>query len=465
MRHVRGRCATYLIVQDARRNGRLTAMVVVGGDPFADFSKFVSERNLSLNRERMYAQSVVRLVEFIYARGAEFIDQQQRGELIQQFMHCLRRGTVSDAGADPSGLFWLPSSYNNVKTLAKAACDFSDWLVQRRNAVPLNPLRDRTVGELICFWRRWNTARAGSLLAHVKSVRGVDPTKLLTRKYPAPGKVASTNAAPKTFPQERFGDLMTVGTRMSRGSNSTKAWLKYNVRDQLMFLLMYAGGIRVSELCHIYVSDVYSDPHDPSSAHVRIYHPEDGEIKWADPANGNLKNVKRSEYLKMQYGRVPLTWSGRSGWKGMLLSTHGLWRPIFWIHPQYARQFLKLFKIYVENVRPVGTPHPYLFCTEAGQPMTPSSVRKRMSAACRRIGLIGGSESGASPHGLRHAYGSHIQDLVDANLVDRKIFQIAMGHVSIKSQESYNDREHTKVQNILYSNGDGISVKSIAYES
>ncbi|PWG01705.1 gamma-mobile-trio recombinase GmtY [Sphingosinicella humi] len=461
MRSVRGRVATYVIARDRARENRLTAVVLINGEIFQPFGEYLAERSLSLSRERAYAQAIVRLIEFMAARAADFAEERNRHQLFTSFSHALHRGTLGAGEEDPHGLYWLPCSSDTVESLTVAACEFSDWLVDKYKTRPLNPYRQASHAERIAFWRSWNKMRSAALLAHTKDRAVAEANASVARRFALPSRAPAVAGRPKFFPHERFGDLIGSGFINPGKSKSTIPWVKYNIRDQMICILMYGASVRVSEACHMFVGDVYEDPFDKTMSHVRMYHPSEGEIEWIDPRTGKYISTNRATFLKVMYDRSPLHWDDKSGWKGMLLKRHGKFRPLLWLPAEYGRLFLQLYRLYVRYVRPANVNHPWLFVTKEGEPMNPEAIRRSMAAACRRIGLRSREADGTTPHGLRHGYGQRMQDLVDAGLIDKKIFQVGMGQTSILSQEVYNDREAHLVQRRLAEVGAAIPVASI----
>ena len=209
MRSLRGRAAVTVIVRDIARVDRLTAMVLVQGQPLAELSRYLRERNLSLKSEERVARAVVLFVEFCEARAQEFAQRERRGELMNSFAHALRYGTMRD-GEDLSGLWWLPMKAETLRAVAGAVCQFSDWLVEKHGAKPLNPLRPASPAEKIVFWRKWNRMNATGLLAHLDQ-RSSRAEEVHVRRFALPTKVPATSDRPPYFPPDRFDELLTRG--------------------------------------------------------------------------------------------------------------------------------------------------------------------------------------------------------------------------------------------------------------
>src|SRR5574344_1529546 len=61
--------------------------------------------------------------------------------LFQTFAKRLYSGTIGEDGIDPSGLYWIPSSTDNVNKHIHRLTAFTDWLANKHGAEPMNPLQ------------------------------------------------------------------------------------------------------------------------------------------------------------------------------------------------------------------------------------------------------------------------------------------------------------------------------------
>jgi hypothetical protein len=79
-------------------------------------------------------------------------------------------GTIDSEGGDQSGLFWTPKNLDRATAVLNFLTDFADWLVDRYQAVALNPWRTASPSEQIAYWRRFDKRRPQLLLMHTQGV-------------------------------------------------------------------------------------------------------------------------------------------------------------------------------------------------------------------------------------------------------------------------------------------------------
>lgn len=89
----------------------------------------------------------------------------------------------------------------------------------------------------------------------------------------------------------------------------------------------------------------------------------------------------------------------------------------------------ELIAVHLEARRAVGVGHGHLLFNQAGDRLTPASVRFRLGTACVEAGL----PTRVTPHMLRHAAATR---LLEAG-VDMRIVQRLLGHASIATTEIY----------------------------
>jgi integrase/recombinase XerD len=146
------------------------------------------------------------------------------------------------------------------------------------------------------------------------------------------------------------------------------------IRDAAMLELLYAAGLRVSELVHLRLQDVNLE-----GGFVRVI------------GKGSKERV------------VPI----------------GL----------YAKEKLSF---YLQNGRGAllkGSSSPYIFVARAGKPLTRQGFWKLL----RRYATAAGIKKKVSPHSLRHSFASHLLE----GGADLRAVQIMLGHVDISTTQIY----------------------------
>lgn len=441
-----------VLIKDKVRANSPTVLLVVGDAPFEQLLEFFREKCVSVSSERTYAQAAGRFIEWLSVKADHFKDTPQRSFLYTAFVYDLRFGTYQN-GEDATGLHWLPTSQGNLKRLTRALVEFSDWLCLRYGATALNPIHHRaSSAEQFIFWRKWNKQKATSLLAHTKGKSNAHAVSLIGRTTALPRSKNGAIQEAKAFPAEHLESLLWEGFINPGKAQDKRSWVKYNLRDMLITLLCAYGGCRASEPMHLWVDDVFVDPEDPTLALVLIHEPSEGKVKYVDPLSGKSKVTNRADFLqRFCGGRIPLTQeTGRrhAGWKGCMLTHRDKQAfQVFWVDKNAGRLFLTLWRLYIQNVRPVTPQVPWAFLTKDSQPMGVEGFDDSFRAAVRRIRLTPSKWSGTSPHGLRHRYGQWLNDL---GLSDKE-GQVAMHHLNAKSQEVYRQLGVDKVAAVISS--------------
>ena len=155
------------------------------------------------------------------------------------------------------------------------------------------------------------------------------------------------------------------------------------IRDAAMLELLYAAGLRVSELINLKLHDINLE-----AGFVRIF--GKGSRERIVPVGGHaIKKI--NTYLKT-----------------------------------------------VRSRRLKQTTSPFLFIARAGKPMTRQGFWKLLS----RYGMQAGLKKRISPHSLRHSFASHLLE----GGADLRAVQIMLGHVDISTTQIYTHvtRDHLK---------------------
>ena len=155
------------------------------------------------------------------------------------------------------------------------------------------------------------------------------------------------------------------------------------VRDAAMLELLYAAGLRVSELINLKLQDINLE-----AGFVRIF------------GKGSKERI------------VPI---------GMP-----------------AKEKVSLYLKAARSLCLKHTPSPYLFIARAGKPMTRQGFWKLL----RRHAILAGLTKKITPHSLRHSFASHLLE----GGADLRAVQVMLGHVDISTTQIYTHvtREHLK---------------------
>lgn len=215
-----------------------------------------------------------------------------------------------------------------------------------------------------------------------------------------------------------------------------------SIRSKLCWLLIFFGGIRISELCHIFVRDITFN-HKDGTAKVILADPEDASISWVD-ALGRKRTATRTGFMLDKYQRIPRSklpskHPEHAGWKAMAYESQNRREAeVIWLDPRLGQLFWKLHLQYMRIHRiPAGDKNPYYFIAlrsdERGEPVKLSNLHKRFDANSKRIGLIP-NRNGANPHAGRHFYGYFAATWL--RLAKERV-QKMMHHTSITSTEVY----------------------------
>ena len=434
-------------------NFPVVTILIGNGQPWSRWLEY--RVRFQIARQRSVARHIGLFIDFIAARGDEFLPLESRGRLMQAFADALAMGTIN--GRDPHGLWWLPLSIREARLALNDVTAFGDWLEEKGYAPTLNPTRAATLEEQVIFWRRWSHVKEKSLLGHLKSRAGSSQQALVARDAVVRKRAISSRQVAKAFPEEAIVPLLQDGfTARSKDLHWT------TLRDMLILMLMHFGGKRISEVLHMWVGDVEANPKDRTRCIPWISHPTDGLADWTDPMTGNHTRISRQAYLRLRYNRLPLTLETgrrRVGWKNPMLSEDNRMR-VFWNDASADRLFWTLYRQYV-RMRPLVGRHPFLFITPEGDPMTVQAYEKVHGAAVRRIGLIPEKRLGTTPHGHRHSYGHVAQ----ANGVGRKAVQVSMAHRFPGSQDIYkNLADDAIAEELIAATGrlDRLSIKGLA---
>jgi integrase len=253
----------------------------------------------------------------------------------------------------------------------------------------------------------------------------------------------------KKFNIEHIWPLILQGTQDQRITASKPYHQQYDVRDQLMFMFILFGGIRVGALCNLFATDVL--PKRNQTLQVRLAHPENAidNISF----QGKPKGIRRQEYLWEQYRLLPRTQQSGKNFaanKYLTYDENNNWDTflVFAAMPQALAFMFSVYQRYVTYVLPAliakaPSPHPYFFVNDDGLPIKARNVRDHWQKACQKIGLSGQQSDGQSPHSGRHFAINFIKS--DLKLDTASVMEFAK-HSDPLSQLVYTAKSADEVQ-------------------
>lgn len=334
-------------------------------------------------------------------------------------------------------LGWKAVSPVTARRQHESISNFLDHCADAFGYVPVNPVEEVSIDTLPVRERMKegarNQQRRRAMLGYLW--RRPEGGRVRRRKNAGFQSVTSDAFVVKSFPPLEVGRLLET---------------THSIRDLLCFILMFYGGIRSSELCHILLEDISPFPdRKTGEAVVYLAEPKVGLVDYIRKFDGKLiKNAKRVDYLRDEYGLQPRnTFSDKhpmfAGWKGIRYDVKGYRAQVWWSRPDMGILFYALHKVYVNEVRSKAAGHhPYYFVNidslrsgaHYGQPMKLKSLRDRFYDACRRVGLEPGRHNGVNPHGARHFYGYFLANIVKISKVEAQRY---FHHASSDSTDVY----------------------------
>lgn len=346
------------------------------------------------------------LIRYINANQGLFA---KTTDLLRAFVSSLTSGTIdNETLQDPSELFWTPRRLDDASTILSHITSYTDWLSEQEGAEHLraNPFRKATNVEERLNWCAYYHRQSHVFLNHLVSQRKDFQRLKYVREVRMIGLPVVNVEEVKRFPESQIERFLEFGLIRPNAKSPATEHQRVDYKNQAMVTLMHYGGLRLSEVLQLYLSDVVIDP-VKMEAIVRVYHPSQGGSP--DP-----KYATRKDYLAKQYQLIPRDEYPKSrrlhlGWKAPLLSDRRGFFQVLFFPPEQATVFLMLWRNYLAYQRkdPLeeNANHPYAFTNNKGDPETVKNFQRMHRAAVRRIGLDPDKYSGTSPHGHRHSYG------------------------------------------------------------
>jgi len=388
-------------------------------------------------------QAVGLLLDYTEANQSSYTSAK---EFFDTFTVAVYSGTINEDGYDSSGLYWIPKKVETANILLSALSGFSDWLHEEYGAAQLNPWRKATSYEQRLNWMAHVNKSHHCFLGHLDDVHEIAETAKQVRNVMKRRKPYSANRNTDAFPEGQIHNLLWEGFKRTRKNKELDLIDRYNWRDIAITILMHGGGLRHSEVFHLWVHDVYADPQDPEMAVVRIYHPSEGKPPedFKNPRDG--KHVSNREaYLLLKYGLLPRHRYADNdkrfvGWKEPRLDNDDdKYMHVYWMPKEWGYIFMHVWKMYMaQRLREgISDAHPFAFVNHhhkyTGEMMPLRTQRESHKTAVEKIGLVVSKKNGTSEHGHRHAYGQRLKNAG----IEERIRQVAMHHKSIESQKVY----------------------------
>jgi hypothetical protein len=367
--------------------------------------------------------------------GTRRLHGREHATHFRRFRDAIVHGTVNEeTGEDPSQLRWAPGRVAKANQVTWYLTNFFKWMDRHgsSNAQRFNPVVTQTRQEKVFAGAAYEHRRSRAFLGHSWKTSAPEPqTGRHVGRLSESGPVIRPT---KRFPEDAFVKLLLHGFTTRSVSN---------LRDILIAILLNKGGLRVSEVMHLWLTDVNEDP-STGMAIVSIPHPSDGPA----PGRWGVMHGTRSRCLESEFKRRPRNLFGYgdpeyAGWKSRTQEIE-----VLWCEPAWGTYFLLAWKVYVRRVQQIVPSlhrrHPYAFMAlqgkTTGRPLTIEAYRDAHKKAVQRANLVPSEGSanlkqlGLTMHGHRHAYGHRAKNV--ANL-SRDLVKDMMNHRSVESQDVY----------------------------
>ena len=364
------------------------------------------------------------LIRWIQANDGEF---DSVVKLLQSFVSALSTGTIDyEQVNDPMGLCWQPRQPVEVNNILRQVTQYTDWLEQQKGFEEsrVNPWRKATDYEQRLVWCAFYHKKDNVFLSHLMTREGAMETIAKARQVTGPKVPRVQKERVFRFPEGRIDDFLYKGMVRSHTHELMPESERLDWKNIAITLLMHYGGLRISEVFHLYTCDISLDPNDRKAAQVKVYHPAYGQSP--DPCYAN-----RKEYLEAMGMKPRHTYSFNSrlfaGWKIPVMTDDRQCFSVFFAPDDMTHKFLEAWINYLKYQRvdsPKSQPHPFAFTNRNGEPETIANFRRMHRKAVAAIGLEPHRYNGTSEHGHRHSYGYRLADMG----FDERFIQKAMHH-------------------------------------
>ncbi|WP_445407173.1 gamma-mobile-trio recombinase GmtY [Acinetobacter seifertii] len=318
-------------------------------------------------------------------------------KLLKAFTEALITGTIDPTTrTDSLDLYWRPRTVRDTNNLLFHITHYTDFLTSQdeHSTIRVNPFRKATSYEERLNWCAYYHKQANVFLNHLTKK---DLSQQQVRLVGSFNEDLIDFEYAVRFPEDQIERLIYLGFEKNG---------KYDYKSQAITMLMNYGGLRKSEIFHIYTSDITLNPNRPQEALVRVYHPELGLAP--DPLFKNRREFLLSKTSFKPRNDYPFTERLYAGWKNPLLTSKQGYFEVVFNPTEKAKEFLLIWANYLkyQRVEPQrSNPHPFAFTNNLGEPETIKNFQRLHKRAVERIGLICKKALGTTEHGHRHAYG------------------------------------------------------------
>ncbi len=443
---------TKIRIDNHERKLEVKAIVVESGI-LSSHLEYLIHKTLTKNKSDSWKTQSVQAIRLLldYSTSNKDVFASPK-EMFITFSERIYSGTVDDKGSDSTGLWWTPRSDDSGNKLLQHITQFSDWLFERSggDSELLNPKRAATRAEAILSRAAYNHRINNSFLVHTYSKEHREQSVYEARNVSRRSNKQPDFDTKKAFREDKIWELLTLGFSRKGVSSSSRPEDRYNLANVLITMLLHFGGLRTSEVFHMYTDDIIPNE---GLEQIRIYHPTQGLAPAWYRNKTNQTNASRQTFLFKNYNLRP-RWkhpkaSYRAGWKNTVANEQGGYFNVFMFGViGVEKLFFDLFNIYIsaQRVSPMpGREHPFLFTNKNGDPLSMESFQDAHKSAVMKIGLSPKLNQGGTPHCHRHAYGTRLMNCG----LDRLIIKNCMHHSSIDSQEVYKQKNIREIKKAL----------------
>lgn len=324
--------------------------------------------------------------------------------LLKNFTEALVTGTIDYQRSNcPLGIFWKPRDLTVANNILYQITHYTDFLAKQDgyDRSRINPFREASGWEERMNWCAYYHRQANVFLNHLSSYSDAQKAAARKRFVYTPIQLMISNDKAERFPEDKIERLIHDGFFVKG---------KADYRSQAITMLLNYGGLRKSEIFHIFTSDITIHPNHKNEALVRVYHPIYGNSP--DPKYKNRAEYLLSETSYKPRNKYRITERLYSGWKNPLMTSKDGYFEVIFSPSSKAEEFLAVWVQYLkyQRVEP-DNPHPFAFTNDRGEPETLKNFQRRHKRAVERIGLECKKEYGTTEHGHRHAYGYRARKL------------------------------------------------------